>query len=187
MIDITLDHVWGFVWAVQRARLSHSSKSNSEMNRLEVLDREDLYLVEGLITAGPSHSKFRRCIVVWITIRAPRYWWAQLDTYKVGTTALSESTMHTILKHWLTVDDFSGHIPIRQIEFLNNLIEVDALDSVKSNLPEGFLQTRGICLNYQVLRTMYHQRRYHRLQEWQIFCDWMRELPYSWMITAGEK
>lgn len=35
--------------------------------------------------------------------------------------------------------------------------------AIKSLLPEGYIQTRMVSLNYQVLRTMYSQRKNHRL------------------------
>ena len=46
-------------------------------------------------------------------------------------------------------------------------------------LPNGWLQTRTVTLNYEVLRTMYSQRKHHRLVEWHKFCDWVKTLPYA--------
>ena len=60
-----------------------------------------------LVAAGTDHSKFMRQIGVSMDITAPLYWWKEFDTYKVGTTANSCSTMHKIAAKEFTVDDFS--------------------------------------------------------------------------------
>jgi hypothetical protein len=169
---------------MSRMRLSHGSASDSNY---EVLGPKDLRLAEGLVAAGPSHAKFMRSIVAWLTIKAPRYWWLQFDTYKVGTTALSESTMHTIMRGPLGGADFVGAVSSDHIGYLNKLVRGGKFHEVKANLPEGFLQTRGVCLNYQVLRTIYHQRRTHRLKEWQDWCDWVKTLPYAQLIIESSE
>lgn len=46
-------------------------------------------------------------------------------------------------------------------------------------LPNGWLQTRTVTLNYEVLRNIYFQRLHHKLSEWHTFCDWIESLPYS--------
>ena len=70
------------------------------------------------------------------------------------------------------------------IEELNNLISLSTEDSsyiedIKQLLPESFIQTRIVQLNYQSLRNIYFQRRNHRLPEWREFCTWIESLPYS--------
>lgn len=54
-------------------------------------------------------------------------------------------------------------------------------------LPDGWMQKRTITLNYQVLRAMYFARRYHKLQEWHDFCDWIKSLPYAKELICYEK
>lgn len=68
---------------------------------------KDLALMKKLSAAGSDHGKFLRYIIVTLDITAPLYWWKEFDTYKVGTVANSCSTMHTIHKRELTLDDFS--------------------------------------------------------------------------------
>ena len=46
-------------------------------------------------------------------------------------------------------------------------------------LPEGWLQTRTVTLNYENLRSIYNQRKNHKLTEWHQFCDWVKTLPYA--------
>jgi hypothetical protein len=67
----------------------------------------DRRLMCQLVAAGNDHSKFMRQIGVSMDITAPLYWWKEFDTYKVGTTANSCSTMHKIAAKEFTVDDFS--------------------------------------------------------------------------------
>ncbi len=57
---------------------------------------------------GNGEDKFLRMIQIWADVTAPRFWWAEFDTYKVGTVALSESTMHTLGKRPLAQEDFEG-------------------------------------------------------------------------------
>ena len=68
-----------------------------------------------------GHNKFLESIVLWVDIDAPRYWWSEFDTYRVGTTKQSESTMHTITKRVLTPDDFETPILDATLDFLNEL------------------------------------------------------------------
>ena len=57
---------------------------------------KDMRLAKALINGGSEHRKFLRQIMVTVDITAPLYWWKEFDTYKVGTTANSTSTMHKI-------------------------------------------------------------------------------------------
>jgi hypothetical protein len=127
-----------------------------------------------------GHNKFLESIQVWIEINAARYWWQEFDTYRVGTTKQSESTIHTITKRPLTKDDFSYPVPQESINYINNLIYnyTNAQDSkkmwfnlIKANLPEGFLQRRMVCTNYKVLSNMIAQRKKHVLHEWHYFIE----------------
>lgn len=116
-----------------------------------------------------GHSKFLESMQVWIDITAPRYWWQQFDTYRVGTTKQSGSTMHTIMRRKLRQDDFTENVLPDIIDLLNHYIEKKDFATVKENLPEGFLQRRIVNTNYKVLRNMILQRGTHKLKEWQFF------------------
>lgn len=52
-------------------------------------------------------------------------------------------------------------------------------------LPSSYNQKRTVMLNYEVLANMYKSRRYHKLDEWRMFCDWLVGLPHSELITGG--
>lgn len=149
-------------------------------------------------------------IQVWVDITAPRYWWSEFDTYKIGTTADSQSTMHKLKDvdfndesiidfPWgfdQDADDSMRNILfyLSSLQLRMNKCKKDESQKqysetyhriLKSMLPEGFYQTRTVNLNYAVLRNMYRQRKNHRLPQWsEDFVSWINSLPYSEFITA---
>ena len=134
-------------------------------------DNDEAYWVaKRLAFKSGGHNKFLESIAVWIDIAAPRYWWSQFDTYRVGVTKQSESTMHTLTKRPLTSKDFADHVACDMVDLMNELIADNDLQSAKANLPESFLQRRIVCTNYMALQRIIRQRRHHKLIEWQIFC-----------------
>ncbi len=54
-------------------------------------------------------------------------------------------------------------------------------------LPSSYNQRRTVMLNYEVLANMYRSRKNHKLDEWHTFCDWIKALPYSELITGKEE
>src|SRR5574343_358788 len=102
----------------------------------------------------PEHSKFLRQIWIWADVRATRAFWAEFDTYTVGCTRLSASTMHKLAKREPTSEDFSENTPFSVIRgFVSAWKEhKDNIMELKDSLPEGYLQTRAINLNYAALR-----------------------------------
>ena len=160
----------------------------------------DQILLRNLANAGPDHGKFLRMITVSLDITAPLYWWKEFDTYKVGTVANSCSTMHKIHAKEFTLDDFSHeHLtPLalstleKVVDMLNNYRADFTLTKSKDDwwqmiqlLPTSYNQRRTVLLNYQVLKSMYHARKHHKLDEWRTFCEFIETLPYSELITDG--
>jgi len=124
---------------------------------------------------GDGHDKFLESIVVWLDIVAPRYFWQQMDTYRVGVSKQSESTMHTIARRPLKASDFEHPIPEPHLAHLNRRIASGDWEGAKRDLPESFRQRRIVCMNYMALRRVIRQRREHRLSEWQTFVDGVLE------------
>jgi len=85
------------------------------------------------------------------------------------------------MKRELTKDDFI-YIDDSILDTLNQKIKEKDFYTLKSLLPEGFLQTRMVDFNYAVLRNIFRQRRHHKLREWRLFCSWIMTLPYSDLI-----
>ena len=162
------------------------------------IGKEDMKLCKRLIKAGSPDRKFMRMIHVQADVTAPIYWWKEYDTYKVGTTSNSCSTMHTIHKKELTLEDFSlNHLTsadgttemLHIIGFINDQIksynrENEAMFkknywwNIIQTLPSSFNQMRTIDLDYETLFSIYHQRKNHKLDEWKEFCKWIENLPY---------
>ncbi len=135
-----------------------------------------------------GHNKFLESIQVWIDIDAPRYWWSQFDTYRVGVSKQSESTMHTLTKRPLTQDDFEDYITPIFISTLNSFITNGDLTSAKAHLPEAFLQKRLVCTNYKALRGIVAQRATHKLPQWKCFISSIkRQLSYPEFLTFNHE
>ncbi len=173
---------------------------------------EDLRLAQTLIKAGTEHRKFLRQIFVSVDITAPLYWWKEFDTYKVGTVANSTSTMHKIATEEITIKDFEisdlqagldmntyrGEQSLE--EFYCNII--NGLEILRKKylltkdkkywkelirwLPESWLQTRTVTMNYENILSITNQRKGHKLSEWHDFINWANALPYvNQLINNG--
>ena len=120
-----------------------------------------------------GHNKFLESVQVWIDVEASRAWWSEADTYRVGTTKQSESTMHTLAKRRPEMDDFENGTDPETVSVFQRVWEQAKGDitALKMNLPEGFLQRRLICTNYKTLRNILWQREGHRLKQWDTFRD----------------
>lgn len=167
-----------------------------------ILGEKDLDLMKRLVKAGPDHRKFLRMIHVTMDITAPLYWWKEFDTYKVGTVANSCSTMHKIHAKEFTINDFSTeHLTPRSLSILDSLIahlnvHRDEFNTLKSKddwwqmiqlLPSSYNQKRTVSTNYEVLLHIYLSRFGHKLDEWNIFCQWIEDLPYFKDILSAVK
>ena len=166
----------------------------------------DMDLAKKLIKAGTEHRKFLRQIMVSVDITAPLYVWKEFDTYKINVTSNSTSIMHKLATTPITlecfeIDDLAEMdmiIPIVGSEITlkqaKNAI-IDICEGLRQKyletkdkrywkelirwLPESWLQTRTITMNYENLRNIYHQRNGHKLSEWHEICHWIELLPYA--------
>ena len=163
--------------------LSHGIVSNYSYS--EFLNNSDLIdkmkeVSKKLAPLDDGHNKFLESIIVWIDITAPRFWWQEFDTYRVGVTKQSESTMHTLVKKELNQDNFVIDVPEEYLDLLNAVLDNDDLGFAKAMLPEGFLQRRVVCTNYKTLRTILKQRKNHKLPAWKVFCKEVYERVFRW-------
>lgn len=196
---------WKAVIAGCRNPYASWDKSDSTMhfdgNTGEIyhmIGNADLDLMKRLSRSGDDHGKFLRMLPVIADIRAPLYWWKQLDTYKIGTVANSDSTMHCIHKQEFSLDDFSyDEIDDETMSVLCDVIkelnrcrsmynvtkERSYWNSMITLLPESYMQHRTWSTNYQTLKHIYNARKDHKLGEWHDFCQWITSLPYAEIIT----
>lgn len=197
MIKVEHIEVWGFEHAVRGMRnpLESWSKSDGQyfFGSGYVVGNNDLNLMQRLYKAGTEHRKYLRQIFVSMDITAPLYWWKEFDTYKIGTVANSCSTMHKIHAKEFTLDDFS-HEHLREAWFLALGHTIDLLNDTRKIylesgekadwwqmiqiLPSSYNQKRTITMNYENVMNMIHQREHHKLDEWIMFVEELRKLPY---------
>lgn len=131
---------------------------------------------KSLAFKGMGHSKFLESIQLWIFVQAPRAWWSEFDTYRVGITKQSASTMHTLSKRMTVLSDYEkGTSPYAIIDFNRILSEEPDITTLKMNLPEGWLQERIISTNYKTLQNIVAQRENHRLVQWKEFCSSLKD------------
>ena len=174
------------------------------------IGENDMNLCKKLCKAGPSHRKFMRMITVIVDITAPLHWWKQMDTYTSGKVQNSTSTMHTITRKHLSMEDFAVNcinedsisldmMMRNTIDYINKLIDVYNMESTTAAekaalwraiidiLPSSYMQRRMVFLSYETLANIYNQRKGHKLAEWKEFLEWIEELPYSEFITGKFK
>lgn len=181
----------GYELAIAGAMLSKGKTHYDNLDNLtkELKDRADV-LAEKLAGADGGHNKFLEQIQYWLAIDAPLYWWKQFDTYRIGVSKSSESTMFKMWKGGLTQEDFEHPVYEETLERLNRSIaeyntnpSEELFTEIISNLPDAFLQTRLVNINAKSLRNVYQQRHAHKLKEWREFCKFIKELPYGGLIT----
>ena len=187
-------HCAGYEQAVLGMMLSYGKTSFDDFT---ATDEDRDRVATKLAPMDGGHNKFLEQIQYWILIQAPLFWWKQADTYRVGISKSSESTMHKSWKNGLTQEMFEYPVFQSTLDALNDAIReygspIVTADRkqflekvIVNNLPDGYLQTRLLNVNAKCLRNMYFQRRDHKLKQWSDFCDWIKtELPYGDLITA---
>lgn len=211
MIKVEAIEVFGIEGAMRGMRnpLNSWDKADTTVSD-DILEigENDLNLATRLIKAGTEHRKFLRMIHVQMDIIAPLYWWKEADTYKVGTTTNSCSTMHKIAAKEFTLDDFSHeHLIDDQDDFENengqvssykDFLYYDVLDVLNTArrqyletkdkkywwqmiqlLPSSYNQRRTWDMSMETLLSILHQRKNHKLDEWNEFrgiC--LEQVPY---------
>lgn len=196
-----------YTWLLQNGPLAYDPITTD--GQYFFIGPNDMDLAQRMIAAGSPNDKFIRQIFVSVDITAPLYFFKEFDTYKVGTVANSTSTMHKlaafpITKECFEMDDYSNidlYTEYNNPYGLNGTVEdcwngiIDICETLRQKynetkdirywkelvriLPNGWLQTRTVTMNYANLRGMYHWRRDHKLTEWHQFCDWIKTLPYA--------
>ena len=225
MIKVENDKVWGFEHAIRGMRNPKNSWDKSDswfsdgcyyyhnitgkrtsIDSLKelVIGENDLSLMKRLYNAGPEHRKYLRQIFVSMDITAPLYWWKEFDTYKVGTTADSCSTMHKIHAKAFELNDFSHeHLSYEDncLYFLGQTVDVlnqcrDLYLGTKDKkwwwqmiqlLPSSYNQKRTVTFTYENVMTMIRQRTGHKLDEWRNFVEILKDLPYVREIIDGSE
>ena len=189
MIKIENVKAYNIARAIYSARNAMNSwaMSDSDLEN-DIVGENDFALAKRLFDAGTEHRKYLRQIFVTCDILAPLYWWKEFDTYKVGTTANSCSTMHKIHEKRFTIDDFStdhllgtGKSTLEDVICELNYFRESYLEDKNKLcwwqliqlLPSSYNQLRTVTMNYEVLANIIRQRKNHKLDEWIVFCEIM--------------
>lgn len=223
MIKVEHIETWGFEHAIRGMRNPLNSWDRSDSSFEDYvpdyamdtaraypcvkIGENDLTLMRKLYAGGQPHRKYLRQIFAIMDITAPLYWWKEFDTYKVGTTANSCSTMHKIAAREFTLADFSvEHLgvvpncdPTYESAFEGVIMALNEarhcyLDTKDKAywwqmiqlLPTSYNQKRTVSMTYENVMNMLDYREGHKLDEWREFCKILRGLPYVEDIRNGE-
>lgn len=210
MIKIEKTETYGWEAAIRGMRNPMNSWDKSDSRTEEVygigyvykIGENDHDLMMRLAKGGSVHAKYRRMITVTCDITCHHAWWAEFDTYKVGTVRNSCSKMHKIHVKEFVVDDFSTEgieecggrtievfiCVMNELERLrilfNETHEKKYWRAIIELLPMGYNIKATVQLNYEVLVGMYRDRKNHKLDEWREFCKWIESLPHSELIVG---
>jgi hypothetical protein len=143
----------------------------------------------GQAPAGSGHDQYLTGIIVQFDLTFTVKAWTEAERYHFFDIVSSQSTMHRSSKFELD-EQYIEYVDKRIIGIMNELKDrynasqdpTDYLRLLYSN-PCGFKLTAGMTTNYRQLKTIYSQRRFHRLPEWREFCEWIEGLPHSELIT----
>ena len=209
MIKVENIETFGLYGAMRGMRNPLNSWDKADTTVCQGHDKEfvnigvnDLNLATRLIKAGTEHRKFLRMIHVQMDVIAPLYWWKEADTYKVGTTTNSCSTMHKIAAKEFTLDDFSHDHLFNDAVVYNGYVSTSVLECVIGALnefrnlyletkdkrywwqmiqllPSSYNQRRTWDMSMETLLSILHQRKNHKLDEWNEFRDiCLEQVPY---------
>jgi len=140
---------------------------------------------------GTGHDNWLNGVLVQFDLTYTVKAWTEAERYHFLDFVSSQSTMHRIAQFDLD-KQYDEHVDPRIIEIVKELAAKynetkdpeDYLKLLMSN-PCGFQLTAGMTTNYRQLKTIYAQRRTHRLPEWREFCAWIETLPYAKEFITG--
>ena len=134
---------------------------------------------------GSGHDNWLGGVVVQFDLTFTVKAWTEAERYHFLDFVSSQSTMHRIARFDLR-GQYDSHTDPRVVEIMEELVAKynetkdpeDYLKVLMTN-PCGFKLTAGMTTNYRQLKTIYAQRRTHRLPEWRAFCGWIETLPLA--------
>ena len=142
---------------------------------------------------GEGHDNWLNGVIVQFDLAYTVKAWTEAERYHFLDFVSSQSTMHRIAQFDLD-GQYDEHTDPRIIGIVKELVEKynttkdpeDYLRILMSN-PCGFKLTAGMTTNYRQLKTIYAQRKNHRLPEWREFCAWIETLPHAELIVGMEE
>lgn len=186
------------VYGIERAVKASGNPMRTVIETGEATENDYLRAQKlGRTKGGEGHDNFLKGILVQLDVSAPLFWWKQAQRYHWFDFISSQSTMHSLLKFDLAtqcVEDVNPQV-IALVEEMITRYKGLTIETEKpllwrqivATLPSGFCLGASMTTNYQQLKTMYNQRKYHKLKEWAIFCDWCRGLPHFLELIEDKK
>lgn len=199
-------NVYGFDDSVKGAKYSYATNTDTVTSEIT---KTTLSLATS--KAGSGHDQFMTGIIVQFDLTFSNKAWVEAERYKFLDFISSQSTMHRITKFNLD-DVYMSYVDKRIIEIMKEKVNAyntlqaemtnqkNAGEDVKEMMqklnemyleilysnPAGFKLTAKMTTNYRALKTIYHQRKDHKLPEWRAFCEWVKTLPHSEFITGNQ-
>lgn len=185
-VVITNLHIYGFDNAVRGSKfpmITDVSKATSDVTKTTY----SLAQCE----KGSGHDQFLTAIIAQFDLTFTVKAWTEAERYHFFDFISSQSTMHRISRFDLT-HQYSEYVDNRMIEIMNELKDKynktqdkeDYLRLLYSN-PCGFKLTAAMTTNFRQLKTIYYQRKNHRLPEWVTFCKQLEEIPEFRSLVLG--
>ena len=173
--------------------LNESFRASKLPMKVNPTDATDDYtnVIENLANTpiGSGHDNFLVGIIVQFDLTISQHSRIQLLRYHHIDTVSSMSLMHMATRFDIRnmANEYVDEIILKRVEdiqqeYLANKTEENFLRLIY-NIPSGFELTARMTTNYRQLKTMYAQRKHHRLPDWQYICRWIETLPYSNLIT----
>lgn len=178
--------VYGISDSIRRAKLPLSV--NADDMTAELTDG-----IKNLATseAGSGHDQWLTGIVVQFDVTASIKWWVEAERYHFLDFVSSQSTMHRVA-HFDIEQQCNEYVHLGIVEVVKSLVECYNENPIDENylrllynIPVGFRLTAGMTTNYRQLKTIYKQRKNHRLPEWREFCRWIETLPHAGLIVGN--
>ena len=179
--------IYGLLPSVQASKFPMSTDTNTSPEPTETTYR----LAQ--CDPGSGHDQFLTGIVVQFNLTLTNKAWVEAERYHFLDFVSSQSTMHRIAKFDLD-QAYISYVAPRMVEVMKALVAEYNSDPTPEKYlrvlysnPAGFRLTARMTTNYRQLKTIYRQRRNHRLPEWRAFCEWIETLPYSEWITCTKE
>lgn len=185
--------------------------TNVQLDDNYFIGTNDAILMQRLSNSGVGYINFMRMMPVYVRITAPLYWWKDFDdlpsAYTIGVFSDDSDMIDRIAKKEFTIENFSCEyltkdskltlfniirtLNKRRLDFINPDAEKEGVKKehwwqMIQLLPDSYNQTRNVMLNYEVLMNIYRCKHHHYLDEWDEFCKWIEELPYSELIVKNK-
>lgn len=141
---------------------------------------------------GEGHDQWLTGVVVQFDVTGTLKWWTEAQRYHFLDFVSSQSTMHRITRFNIEgqCNEYVHPVTMSVIKGLVECYKADPTPEnylqVLYNIPTGFQLTAGMTTNYRQLKTIYKQRKNHRLHEWRDFCRWIETLPHSELIVGDD-